>query len=112
MKKLLLALALTCSAAHAEMWTGNKLLQSMNGDANDQLLAVGYVIGVVDGLEAKGVCTANKITAGQIGDITKQILVSQPENRHHSAALFVWAAITKNFSCEPAPAKKTKSSQT
>lgn len=110
MKKLLLALAMTCSVGHAEIWSGNVLLANMNGNVNDQLAATGYIVGAIDGLGAKGICMQDKVTVGQVSEVTKSLLVGQPENRHQAAALFVWGAIIRNFSCDPAPAKKpTKS---
>lgn len=106
MKKLFLILAMTCSAAHAELWTGNKMLEMMNGNSAEELVAIGYVTGAVDGLEVGPACVKKGITVSQIYELTKKALVEQPQHRHYQAALFVNLVITTNFACETSkPAK-------
>lgn len=106
MKKLFLILAMTCSAAHAELWTGNKMLAMMNGTSAEELVAIGYVTGAVDGLEVGPACVKKGITVSQIYELTKKALVEQPQHRHYQAALFVNLVITTNFACETSkPAK-------
>ena len=48
MKKLLLALALVASSAHAEFASSGRIIELMKGDKLEQISAGGYVAGVYD----------------------------------------------------------------
>lgn len=100
MKKLLLALAMTCSVAHAEIWNGNKLLEQMNGTSLEQVGASAYVLGVLDGLIFKGVCLNSRVSVGQVFEVVKATIIAQPENRHYPAAVFIQATINNYFACD------------
>lgn len=90
MKKWLLALVFVVTIpAHAGFMTGNELYELYKAsiragqasasdkdfrDANEYL---GYVTGVWDTLEGFAVCTGDKITRGQIGDMVGEFFQAE-----------------------------------
>lgn len=106
MKAAAIALAmLMATPAHAEFYDGNRLLQRMNGDTLDQMAALGYVAGVWDAFSGVTICAPPNVTLNQVRDMTKALLVANPEHRHQAADRFVIAAGTTVFPC-PTPAPK------
>ena len=100
MKRIILTLALIPAAASAEFHSGNSLLSLMNGDATQQAVAIGYVMGAADvGL---GVihCTPADATAGQLRDIIKRALEAMPQHRHKPADLIIGGALGAVFPCK------------
>ena len=100
MKRLILTLALIPAAASAEFHSGNSLLALMNGDATQQGVAIGYVMGAADvGL---GVihCAPPTATAGQLRDIIKRALEAMPQHRHQTADLIIGGALGAVFPCK------------
>ena len=85
--------------AHAEFKDGNKLLSEMNGNAYQQMTALGYVVGVADTLDTMTICAPNSITAGQIHDMVKQFLVENPGVRHYSGDSIVNRVLSKAWPC-------------
>lgn len=100
MKKLLLAAALMCGAAHAEFYTGNDLLAKLNGDFGDKMVGMGYVMGVFD--VARGVehCPPDNITAGQVRDMVKNHLEATPSTRHFVADVQVRYVLKSAWPCK------------
>ena len=98
MKKLLL-MALFCTSAHAEFYSGNDLLGKINGDFGDQMLALGYVMGVFDAYRSVEHCPPENITAGQVRDMVRQHLVSSPSVRHLTADLQVRYVLKNAWPC-------------
>lgn len=88
-------------------WTGNDLLERLNGNVVEQIEAKRYVAGVSDTLASllalgtlpRQICTAPGMTDQQIADVAKQWLVNHPEARHAVAASLVYAAMLKAFPC-------------
>ena len=67
-KKLLIALAIACSAgAHAEFKDGNKLLSELNHEVfYTRGVAMGYIMGVSDAGAGAIHCAPPNVTAGQV----------------------------------------------
>ena len=96
---------LVATPAQAEFYDGNMLLQRMNGDAIDQMAALGYVAGVWDAHMGVMICPPPNVMLNQVRDMTKALLVGHPEYRHQGADRFVIAAGAQTFPCpKSAPA--------
>ena len=88
-------------------WTGNDLLEALNGNVVDQIAAKKYVAGASDtlsSLQALGklprqICTTTEVTDQQVADVAKQWLVNHPEARHAVAANLVHASMLTAFPC-------------
>ncbi len=102
MKKLLLALALVAGSAHAEFWNGNDLLEKMTGTNMEQIMALGYVMGVFDSQRSSTICppTNSGITAGQMRDVVKNYLERNPQHRHHTGDLVTVVALATVWPCK------------
>lgn len=108
MKPLVLALAmLSATSAHAEFYDGNMLLTRMNGDALDQMAALGFVAGVWDAYMGVLLCPPPNVSLNQARDLTRQLLEKLPHRRHLAAFRFVLAAGGSNFPC-PKPGQPAK----
>jgi hypothetical protein len=93
--------ALMAGSVHAtQFWDGNKLLSSMNGDQNDRIHALGYVMGVIDTDGRRTFCAPATATLGQMHDIVKVQLDSRPELRHFNADVIVLASLGRVWPCE------------
>lgn len=99
MKRLLILAALLAGSAHAEFKTGNKLLSQINGDLADYANAVGYVTGVYDTLQSITHCPPGGVTAGQITDMVKNYLETNPEMRHNTADRIIGAVLKRAWPC-------------
>ncbi len=102
MKKLLLALAFVAGSAHAEFWDGNELFAKMNGSGMEQIMALGYVMGVFDSQRSSTVCPPvnSGITAGQMRDVVKNYLDRNPQHRHHTGDLLTVVALSSVWPCK------------
>lgn len=100
MKKLILATALLAGSAHAEFLTGNELLTRMNGSTTDQVLALGYVMGVFDAQNHIGFCQPGQVSAGQARDIVKNYLERSPQHRHLTADVLAIVALGTAWPCK------------
>ena len=99
---------LVATPAQAEFYDGNMLLQRMNGDAIDQMAALGYVAGVWDAHMGVMICPPPNVMLNQVRDMTKALLVANPEHRHQPADRFVIAAGSKVFPCPTSAPKAPK----
>ena len=101
MKHTLIVLALCATAAHAEFLDGNDLLKGINAsELAERAVALGYIMGVSD--SHRGVTHCNvpaSVTAGQMRDIVKQHLESNPHTRHQTADVLVSRALTAIWPC-------------
>ena len=79
MKKLLIALLFAPTMAHAEFMSGNNLYKDMQGDALDNIHALGYVLGAADSAINVTVCPPEGVKAGQVYDIIKKFLEANPQ---------------------------------
>lgn len=98
MKKIIIIAALACGTAHAEFYTGNDLLERMNGTESQKLIALGYVGGVSDSLNNRMICMPSA-TLGQTRDIVKQYLENNPSLRHYSADSLIQSALAPIWPC-------------
>lgn len=100
MRNKIIALTLcACLPAHAEFFDGNKLLSRINGDTYDYINAVGYIMGVSDATRSVTHCPPENVTAGQIGDMVKKHLESNPGVRHLTADQHVTYVLQKSWPC-------------
>jgi len=101
MKKMLAALLMVPSIASAEFMSGNTLLRDMNSSALDKMLALGYVLGVIDVFTNSTICPPPGINAGQVQDIVKKHLEDFPAIRHFSADSIIRNKLERIWPCAP-----------
>ncbi len=99
MRKLALIAALVCGTAHAEFMTGNDLMGRFNGNDIQQMVALGYVMGVFDATMDATHCPPANVTAGQVQDIVKNHLIATPATRHYAADAQVRYILGKTWPC-------------
>ena len=100
MKRWIAVLALCSSTAQAEFFTGNELLQMMDGDTYaDKGMALGFVAGVSDVWNSISVCPPKNVTLGQTHDIVRRHLRDNPQSRHMTAESQVRIALEKFWPC-------------
>jgi hypothetical protein len=100
MKKLLAALLFAPTLAHASFMSGNEVLSRMNGNSMEQIHALGYVQGVVDGYTDLFICPPSNITAGQVRDMVKNYLTNLPAQRHRPADVLIREALSSVWPCK------------
>lgn len=99
MKKLLVSLLFVPAVANAEFMSGNQLLSDMNGTAMNQMLALGYIMGVSDTFTTITVCPPANVTAGQVQDIVRQHLEANPASRHFTADSLIKNKLEQIWPC-------------
>lgn len=100
MKKLALLVALCATAAHAEFWDGNKLLNHIKAESlYRQGVALGYVMGVHDTMQGVNHCPPPNAQAGQLLDMVENYLNNVPARRHESADTLVMHVLRTAFPC-------------
>jgi hypothetical protein len=100
MKKYLLTLLTAVSlSAHADFLTGNKLYTQLTGDATDQAIALGYVLGVSDATQNTWHCAPSGVSARQVRDVVQTTLEKLPQLRHHSASELVAVTLGGAWPC-------------
>lgn len=98
--KAALALILALSSlARAEFWDGNTLLSRMGGTSGEQNAAIGYVMGVADVHHNVAQCAPEGVTSGQMRDMVRNYLTSNPAVRHLSADLLVLHVLKSTWPC-------------
>ena len=96
-----IALLTVSTAASANYYTGNDLLERMNKrDTTTEMLVLGYVAGVSDFARGDLHCAPLSVTLGQMRDISHQRLLRDPSTRHRSASLLVALALMEVWPCE------------
>lgn len=99
MKRALL-LMLACSGAHAEFFTGNDLLSKLNSSSYiDQSMAMGYVAGVSDTGTRVTHCPPRHATVGQVQDMVRYHLESNPSSRHFTADSIIINLLKATWPC-------------
>jgi hypothetical protein len=91
---------------------GNGLLQACAGSDEDQLLCLGYILGVRDTLEqmadllsqvqkrdARVFCIPSEATKGQMIDLVVKFLRENPEKRHLFSVDLIGLAFQKAWPC-------------
>jgi hypothetical protein len=100
MRHLLLTIALLCSGAQAQFFTGNDLLARINSDlAFDRGLGMGFIIGVYDTTLTIEHCPPPNVTAGQVRDMVSKSLNSGAAARHLPAEAFVVYTLGAAWPC-------------
>jgi hypothetical protein len=99
MKKLLVSLLFVPAVANAEFMSGNQLLSDMNGTSMNQMLALGYIMGVADTFNTITVCPPANVTAGQVQDIVRQHLEANPSKRHFTADSLIKNKLEEIWPC-------------
>jgi len=101
-KKLLAAVLLVPSMANAEFLTGNKLLEHMiDKEIMSRMFALGYVAGVSDAHQGVISCPPPNVTNGQVNDVIKSYLETNPSQRHRSADVLIYEALKRVWPCAP-----------
>lgn len=98
------ALVALCATAHAEFWDGNKLHNHLNGSTGEQLLGLGYVMGVADALQHITFCPPSNVTAGQVRDMVANYLSNVPADRHLTADGLISKVLKGVWPCAQRPA--------
>ena len=93
---ILLAVTLPVSANFID---GNLLLSRIMGGEAEQLHALGYITGVADATINIYWCPQGSLSAEQVLNLTKAILISSPTKLKLSADVFVIAALMKALPC-------------
>ena len=100
MKKAIFALVMLASvSAHAEFRTGNELHSQLNGTHGQQMLSLGYVMGVADALRSVTICPPETLTAGQASDMVKKYLEDNPAVRHLAGDAIVNRVLSSVWPC-------------
>ena len=102
MKRTLLAITmLVGSSAQAEFFDGNTLHQRLNGNHSEQMMAMGYVVGVFDAHRSNLICpTSTNITTGQVADIVRNYLDRYPQHRHYTGDMLTTIALASVWPCK------------
>jgi hypothetical protein len=100
MKKLIAMLLFVPAMAQAEFFSGNDLLNKMNGDAYERMQAIGFVQGVFDVYVSVTFCPPSNVTAGQIRDMIKNYLTNSPATRHKTAESLINEALKGVWPCQ------------
>lgn len=110
MKKLIVtAMAALSFSAYADFKNGNKLYNQMiSSDSIDNMVALGYVTGIIDAYSGVLICLNDGVTAGQVNDVVKQYLFNNPAIRDKAASILVNNAISPIWPCQ----KKSKNERT
>jgi hypothetical protein len=100
--KTFIAMCLTAllSTAHAQFINGNQLHADFNGSASDKAFALGYVSGVVDSFDEELFCVPVKAELGQLRDIVRKFVASNPKERHRHAGALVVFSLATEFPCK------------
>lgn len=106
------ALLLSASVAHAHFYDGTWLNAALlkeekarkekvpAADAQEGALAVGYVIGILDGLEgAQLMCVPDKVTIDQVIAMVQKTLKENPDKWNQPADVLVLQAV-KAWTCK------------
>ncbi|MBD9444886.1 Rap1a/Tai family immunity protein [Rhizobium sp. RHZ01] len=96
--------ASTCFAGVCSYQNGNALLADCSSKASTlKAFCIGYIEGVIDGLEVTGnitgagQCLRYEVTGGQLMDVVVKSLRKNPETRHNAAAALVVFAVANAF---------------
>ena len=101
MRKLIAALLIAPSIAHAEFFTGNELLALIQSrEVIDRMQALGYIQGVFDANMNIVVCPPSGVTAGQVQDMIKNYLQNIPATRNRTADQIIQDALKSVWPCQ------------
>ena len=108
-----LAILLSATVAHANFYDGTWLNAALlkdekarkekvpAADAQEGALAVGYVIGIVDGFEAAQLlCVPDKVTVEQVIAMVQKTLKESPDKWNQPADVLVLQALKPAWTCK------------
>jgi hypothetical protein len=99
-KQLLAATVLTLTtAANASWFTGNDLLNHLNGEPFERGGAAGFITGVASAIDGDIACIPPEVTVAQMRDMVHQQLRATPGVRHEAAEIIVAAVLMNQFPC-------------
>lgn len=90
------------TAANASWFTGNDLLNHMQGEPFEQGGAAGFVTGVASAIDGELACIPPEVTVAQMRDMVHQQLRATPNVRHEAAEVIVAAVLMTQFPCKDA----------
>lgn len=103
MKRWASVILLAASTAQADSSInyidGNKLYSKLTGDSIDLIFGYGYISGVSDTGQGVTHCLDANVTVGQLSDMVKQYLTTNPEVRHYQADTLVVHVLKSSFPC-------------
>lgn len=79
---------------------GNNLYGKLTGESIDLIFAYGYISGVSDTGQGVTHCLNANVTVGQLSDMVKQYLITNPEVRHYQADTLVVHVLKSSFPCK------------
>ena len=101
MKKLFAAVLFIPMLAQAEFRTGNQLFSEIQSTGVvEQMISLGYIMGIADALRGINHCPPATVTAGQLRDMVKNYLDANPQFRHYTADTIVMAVLKQAWPCE------------
>lgn len=107
MRKVKLLIATTMisisASSYAEFVDGNLLLSRILGSDTEVAYSIGYVTGIADAAMGTRWCPTDKVTANDITELTKRLLIASPTKRGISGDVFVLKALSNTFPCSTKP---------
>jgi MFS-type transporter involved in bile tolerance (Atg22 family) len=101
MKKLIVLAAMLAGTAHAQFVDGNSLLERMRDESPvKRMVALGYVLGVLDSFLGSDICPPDNVQAGQASAVVKQWLEINPDKRHLTASAIVFVSLRNAWPCK------------
>jgi hypothetical protein len=101
LKLLAASLLITLSvSSHAEFFTGFKLAERLQGTEADQLLGLGYTMGVYDSVAGVEVCVPANVTPIQIGGMTFKYLQNNPKDLNLPANVTIVKVLKAAWPCK------------
>lgn len=98
-KTIALAALVAATTAHAGFYTGNDILNRLNGPYAEKTQALYYVAGVFDTLSGVVVCAPPNVTLGQLADVMQQQLIANPATRNQPADLLIMRVFAPLWPC-------------
>lgn len=107
MKKIVFGLLFVPLMAHAEFKTGNEILANLRSDSIvENMVALGYIMGVADTTRGAVHCGPAGITAGQVRDMVRNHLEATAELRHYTADVIIQFVLKRAWPCAKTPLGK------
>lgn len=106
MKQFLSTCILLFGFSFAHAYTGNQLLNDIEGNNSQRYAALLYIQGVAEA--SPDICPPNEVTLGQLRDISQSFLKENPEVRHLKAVNILTYLLNKRFPCTTNPSKPVK----
>jgi hypothetical protein len=86
--------------ANASWFTGNDLLNHLNGEPFERGGAAGFITGVASAIDGDIACIPAEVTVAQMRDMVHRQLRLSPNVRHEPAEIIVAAVLMTEFPCK------------